>query len=210
MVQPELELNIIRGLKKRHSHAMNYLFKRHFKPLCYFAWQLTGNKAEAEDIAGEVFLKLWRKHNDFDSLRNIKAFLYIATRNACFDYLKHVQRKTASHEELLYLAESSEEYIHSRVIKSEILHSILFEIETLPPVRKQIFKLIYLENMTTAEIATRLNITADTVRVQKARALNLLRTQLLKKGLISFNSLFLAGLALCGECCRHLVLFSCK
>ena len=194
MVQPELELNIIRGLKKRHSHAMNYLFKRHYKPLCYFAWQLTGNKAEAEDIAGEVFLKLWRKHNDFESLSNIKAFLYIATRNACFDYLKHIRRKAASHEELVYLAESSEEYIHTRMIKSEVLRNILFEVETLPPVRKQIFKLIYLENMTTAEIAARLNITTDTVRVQKARALNLLRSQLLKKGLMSLNSLCITGL----------------
>jgi RNA polymerase sigma-70 factor (ECF subfamily) len=196
MVQPELELNIIRGLKKRHSHAINYLFKRHYKPLCYFAWQLTGNKAEAEDIAGDVFLKLWRKHNDFETLRNIKAFLYIATRNACFDYLKHLQRKNASHEELLYLAESSEDLIEAHIIKSEILRNILFEVETLPPVRKQIFKLIYLENLTTSEIAQKLNITTDTVRVQKARALNLLRTQLLKNGFISLNTILVSGLFL--------------
>lgn len=196
MVQPELELNIIRGLKKRHSHAINYLFKRHYKPLCYFAWQIIGNKAEAEDIAGEVFLKLWRKHNDFENLQNIKAFLYIAARNACFDYLKHIQRKNASHEELLYLAESSEDVIQAHIIKAEILRNILFEVETLPPVRKQIFKLIYLENMTTSEIARKLNITADTVRVQKARAINLLRSQLLKKGLISLNSVLISGLFL--------------
>ncbi len=196
MVQPELEVNIIRGLKKRHTHAINYLFKRHYKPLCYFAWQLTGNKGEAEDIAGDVFLKLWRKHNDFETLRNIKAFLYIATRNACFDYLKHMQRKNASHEELLYLAETSEDIIQSHIIKSEILRNILFEVETLPPVRKQIFKLIYLENLTTSEIAQKLNITTDTVRVQKARALNLLRTQLLKKGLNSLNTILVSGLFL--------------
>src|SRR5882762_3416517 len=130
MVQPELEINIIRGLKKRHSHALTYIFKRHYKPLCYFAWQLTGNKPEAEDIAGEVFIKLWRRHNDFNSLQNIKAFLYIATRNACFDYLKHVQRKNASHEELFYLAENSEEFIQSRMAKAEVLQAILYEVET--------------------------------------------------------------------------------
>ena len=189
MVQPELEINIIRGLKKRHSHALNYIFKRHYKPLCYFAWQLTGNKPEAEDIAGEVFIKLWRRHNDFNSLQNIKAFLYIATRNACFDYLKHVQRKNASHEELFYLAENSEEFIQSRMAKAEVLQAILYEVETLPPVRRQIFKMIYLEYLSTNEIAQQLNITADTVRVQKARALNSLRTQVLKKGLMSLTLL---------------------
>jgi RNA polymerase sigma-70 factor (ECF subfamily) len=189
MVQPELEINIIRGLKKRHSHALNYIFKRHYKPLCYFAWQLTGNKPEAEDIAGEVFIKLWRRHNDFNSLQNIKAFLYIATRNACFDYLKHVQRKNASHEELFYLAENSEEFIQSRMAKAEVLQAILYEVETLPPVRRQIFKMIYLDDLSTNEIAQQLNITADTVRVQKARALNSLRTQVLKKGLMSLTLL---------------------
>jgi len=193
MVQPELEINIIRGLKKRHSHALNYIFKRHYKPLCYFAWQLTGNKPEAEDIAGEVFIKLWRRHNDFNSLQNIKAFLYIATRNACFDYLKHVQRKNASHEELLYLAENSEEFIQSRMAKAEVLQAILYEVETLPPVRRQIFKMIYLEDLSTNEIAQQLNITADTVRVQKARALNSLRTQVLKKGLMSLTLLLLTA-----------------
>ena len=186
MVQPELEINIIGGLKKRHPHAMTYLFKRYYKPLCYFAWQLMGNKAEAEDIAGESFMKLWRKHNDFDSIRNVRAFLYIATRNASFDYLKHIQRKNTSHEELLYLAENSEEYIQSRMARAEILQLILYEVETLPPVRRQIFKMIYLEGLSTSQIAQQLNITADTVRVQKARAINLLRTQVLKKGLVYF------------------------
>lgn len=192
MVQPELEINIIGGLKKRHPHAMNYLFKRHYKPLCYFAWQLTGDKAEAEDIAGEVFIKLWRRHADFDSLSNVRAFLYIAVRNACFDYLKHIQRKNVSHEALLYLAEDSEDYIQSRIARAEILQLILYEVETLPPVRRQIFKMIYLEDLTTAQIAEKLHITADTVRVQKARAVNSLRTQVLKKGLLYSTLLFTA------------------
>ena len=192
MVQPELEINIIGGLKKRHPHAMNYLFKRHYKPLCYFAWQLTGDKAEAEDIAVEVFIKLWRKHEDFDSLRNVRAFLYIAARNACFDYLKHIQRKKTSHEALLYLADDSEDYIQSRMARAEILQLILYEVETLPPIRRQIFKMIYLDDLSTAQIAEKLHITTDTVRVQKARAVNSLRTQVLKKGLMFFTILYSA------------------
>jgi len=192
MVQPELEINIIGGLKKRHPHAMNYLFKRHYKPLCYFAWQLTGDKAEAEDIAVEVFIKLWRKHEDFDSLSNVRAFLYIAARNACFDYLKHIQRKKTSHEALLYLADDSEDYIQSRMARAEILQLILYEVETLPPIRRQIFKMIYLDDLSTAQIAEKLHITTDTVRVQKARAVNSLRTQVLKKGLMFFTILYSA------------------
>ena len=64
--------------------------------------------------------------------------------------------------------------------------------------------MIYLDNMTTSEIALKLNITTDTVRVQKARAINLLRTHLLKKGLISFNPLFISGIFLCGMALKNI------
>lgn len=184
MLHPDLEVNIIGGLKKQRPHALDYLFKRHYKPLCYFAWQLTGDKAEGQDIAGEVFIKLWRRHGDFDSLQNVRAFLYVAARNACFDYLRHIQRKTATHEQLLYLAENSEEHIQKQMARAEVLQQILYEVETLSPIRRQIFKMIYLEELSTAQIAGQLRITTDTVRVQKARAINLLRTQVLKKGLV--------------------------
>jgi len=92
-------------------------------------------------------------------------------------------------EELFYLAENSEAFIQSRMAKAEVLQAILYEVETLPPVRRQIFKMIYLDDLSTNEIAQQLNITADTVRVQKARALNSLRTQVLKKGLMSLTLL---------------------
>jgi RNA polymerase sigma factor (sigma-70 family) len=69
---------------------------------------------------------------------------------------------------------------------------ILDEVEQLPQIRKKIFKLIFVEGLTTGEIAEQLGITVDTVRVQKARALNSIRTTILKNGLLSFTSHFLS------------------
>ena len=60
------------------------------------------------------------------------------------------------------------------------------KVENLPPIRRKIFKMIYLEDLSIFEIATKLNITVDTVRVQKARALHGLRTAILKKGILAF------------------------
>jgi RNA polymerase sigma-70 factor (ECF subfamily) len=186
--------DIITGFKNGEEQAINYIYNTHFRPLCYFARGLINNKEEAEDIVVETFIKLLRKRNDFDELTGIKKFLYTVTRNACFDFLKHVQRKTASHKEIMHLMDKDEDFIQSRIIKAELLQLILNEVEQLPDIRKKIFKLIFVEGLTTAEIAETLDITVDTVRVQKSRALHSIRTAILKKGLLSLAGHFFGTL----------------
>lgn len=163
---------------------MGPIFKLYNKSLFYFARQLVDNDGQAEDIVADAFIKLWQKNNDFDSLSAIRSFMYVTVRNGCCNYLKHVKRKTASHEEILHLTKDEEDYIESKMVKANLLEIILEEVESLPPIRRKIFKMIYLEDLSIFEIATKLGITVDTVRVQKARALHGLRTAILKKGML--------------------------
>ena len=188
MIAPDSEREIIERLKKGDERAMAPLFKLYNKSLYYFARQIVDNDGQAEDIVADAFLKLWQKNGDFDSLSGVRAFMYVTIRNSCFNYLKHIRRKTASHQEILHLAKDEEDYIESQMIKADLLQLILQEVETLPPIRRKIFKMIYLEDLSIFEIATRLNITVDTVRVQKARALHGLRATILKKGILFTTS----------------------
>jgi RNA polymerase sigma-70 factor (ECF subfamily) len=65
------------------------------------------------------------------------------------------------------------------------------EIEQLPRRCKEIFKLIYYERKSADEIATMLDISINTVWVQRAKAIQLVRTNLLKKGMLSILLCFL-------------------
>ncbi len=172
------------AFKNGNQAAIDYIYTSNYRQLCYFARGFVNNKEEAEDIVVETFIKLLKKRNDFDTLTNIKGFLYTATRNACLDFLKHVKRKTESHKEIIYLMQKDEDFIQSRIIKAELLRLILDEVEHLPVIRKKIFKMIFIEEMSTAEIAEKLGITIDTVRVQKARAIASIRTAILKDKLL--------------------------
>lgn len=184
MIVPDSEREIIERLRKGDQRAMAPIFKLYNKSLYYFARQLVDNDGQAEDIVADAFIKLWQRSGDFDSLSGIKSFMYVTVRNSCCNYLKHVRRKTASHEEIVHLSRNDEDYIESQMIKANLLQVILQEVETLPPIRRKIFKMIYLEDLSIFEIASRLGITVDTVRVQKARALHGLRTTILKKGIL--------------------------
>jgi RNA polymerase sigma-70 factor (family 1) len=193
MIPLDLETDIITRFRKGESRALTYVFKLHHNALCYFATQIIRDEQEARDIVADSFIKLWQRSKDFESLDKIRSFLYVATRNACFNFIKHIQRKNASHQEISYLEQESEDYIQSRIIKAELLQKIMFEVEALPPIRRKIFKMIYLEDLSIFEIATRLNISVDTVRVQKARALHFIRSTVLRKGMLIITLLACRG-----------------
>jgi RNA polymerase sigma-70 factor (ECF subfamily) len=164
-------------LQGNHEKGLRIIFKQYNVSLFYFAMQYLDNCQAAEDIVAESFFKLWERRQDFDSLPAIKSFLYKVVKHACINLLKQNKRRAASHEEIGYLSENAEElFTDQKIIKAELLHKIWTDIEKLPTMRKRIFKMIYLEGLNSFEVARELRISVDTVRVQKARALHMLRS----------------------------------
>jgi len=43
--------------------------------------------------------------NTFESLNNIRTFLFVTCRNACIDYLRFLQKQRTVHKEIQYLEE---------------------------------------------------------------------------------------------------------
>ena len=178
MRQQDLSNAIILNLKAGHNRSLESIFKLYYNPLCLFAERLTKDRPSAEDIVEESFLKLWARHADFDSVQNVKAFLYITTRNSCLNFLKQEQRDSVSRKQLAYLANDREEYVLNEMIRAEVLQKIQSEIEKLPDQCRRIFELCYLEGLKNLEIADLLRISIHTVKNQKARALQVLKLKL--------------------------------
>lgn len=165
--------------------AFNALYRQFNRPLFYFARKLVPDQ-EAEDIISICFVKLWNKRADFSTVYNVKAFLFIATRNACFNSLRTSQQLSNSQRELHYLMEDSEEVFHHE-ITTELMQLIHRDIADLAPQRKKILQL-FLAGWSEREIAGKLQITPKTVRNQKANAIQILRNRLVNKA-----SYFLTG-----------------
>lgn len=175
-MKQHLYADIISGFHKGNSRAFDLLFDMFFPALCYFANKLIEDRQEAEDIVLDTFQKLWARREHFESMPNVKAFLYITVRNTCLNYLRYrdTQRKRAR-EMLKSLPEKFEEDAEQHRIRAEVLRNIYTEIEKLPVKCREVFELAFFEDLKTNEIAGRLHISESTVRNQKARALQLLR-----------------------------------
>ena len=175
------------AFKQGNSKAFQVIFENYNKLLFTCSIQLVKDKEQAEDIVSESFTKLWQRHDVFQTEEHIKAFLFVTTRNASLNYLRHIQRKTASQSELSYLQRDKDDQdVITDMIEGELLRMIYPLIETLPNKCKTIFKLIYFEDASTDEVAEKLHITPRNVLNQKRRALQLLKKKLLVAVFISF------------------------
>lgn len=185
------------AFQRGEAVADKYIFDRYFRALCFFAEKLTFHSIiEAEDIVAETFIKMFQKRSDFANLANIRSFLYLATRNACINHYKTQQRHKKANSLIALQSDeiSLENALEDELIRARILQEIYEEMEALPGRCKEIFKLIFLKGLTTDQIAEQLGISPQTVRTQKARAIQLLRVQLLKKGIPALALLLFAAI----------------
>jgi RNA polymerase sigma-70 factor (ECF subfamily) len=180
-----LENELIDSFRKGGPDALQILLKQFYSPLCLFADRLVADKAAAEDIVGESFIKLWNKRCDFESTQNIKAFLYITVRNASLNYLKRLKRDSLNKKQLAYLSGEKEEFVLNEMIRAELLKEIMHEINNLPEQCGKVLKLAYLSGLRNQEIANVLNISVHTVKNQKARAVQLLKLRLRDRDLLT-------------------------
>jgi RNA polymerase sigma-70 factor (ECF subfamily) len=141
---------------------------------------------ESEEIAADSMIKLFSRYYDFESLSNIRAFLFITTRNSCFNFLSYAERENSEKEDLTKMNEAEQgQLILTEMIHAEIVREIYKEIEQLPRACREVFELLYLEGKKAKEVAEQLNISINTVWSQRQEAIRLLRTTLLKKGILS-------------------------
>lgn len=173
--------HIIAGFQQGSKDAFAEVYNLHYSRLYAFIKKLVDDKEEARDITAETFVKLWKLHANFNTQDNIKAFLYITARNACMDFLRYRQRQMANKQEFNYVLLQQENNVAATSndeIKTLVLKQIHSEIENLPTQCKRIFKMAWLEGKKNAEIAEQLELTEQTIRNQKARAVKILRLAL--------------------------------
>lgn len=156
--------------------AFEVIFKQFYRPLCYFANDVLRNSADAENVVMDTFVKLWRKRMDFYAHEKIKAFLYITTKNACFNQERHKKAKLLNEYSIIQTIETvSEKTALQKLIQTELISEIYNQIELLPERRKLVFKMAYIDELKNEEIAEKLELSIHTVKEHKGKALATLR-----------------------------------
>lgn len=170
------ESHIIETFTKGTPEGFNNIYDLYYGRVRHFAYKLLNNHENAKDVAISSFIKLFERYAQFTTEENVRAFLFAVTRNACFDLLKHQQMVGSHKSALLYLAQQDEESLDVAMIEEERINLLHLAIEQLPPKRKAVITMLYIQGLAIADIAQQLNLSKKTVKNYRGLAIEDIRT----------------------------------
>lgn len=149
--------------------------------ICY---KMTGNYFDAEDLAQETFLSIYKSLESFDGC-NPGGFVTRIAVNKCLDFLKRADRRTVPAEENILLGNaSSVPSPEEGVLQEETKRELMKACSTLKPPYDEVAANYYCNGMTAAQIAGVTGKKIKTVQTQIRRAKELLRKKARKEGII--------------------------
>ena len=165
------------------------IFEREFLPLidavCSFAYRLTGDATQAEDLVQETYLKAWRFVDRYTEDTNAKAWLFRICRNAFINEYrtKRTQPYKVDYEDIVVYHNEDDPTtpnyfgLHEEMGGQLLGDEVTLALNALKP-QFRIVVLLDLEDFTYEEIAAIAGIPIGTVRSRLHRARNILAEKL--------------------------------
>jgi len=149
-------------------------------PLYRFAFHMLGDRAHAEDMVHEAFLKLLGAASDFDETRgNVLNFALGITRKLVLRHLRWKLRWfTSQPEELESMLSDCEASAQQKLEQSETLAAVRKAVRSLPVKYREVITLCELCEMTYEAAARQIGCSVGTLRSRLHRAHALLAEKL--------------------------------
>jgi len=183
----EEDFELLTKFKKGDQHAFELLVRKYKTTVYNTIYSIIGNAQEADDIAQEVFLKVYTKAGSFKGKSSFSTWLYRITVNKCLDELRKRNNKIISYEtgfneeEKLKLKDvlaSREKDSTEELIQNELQDIIQKAMNSLPEKYRIILTLKEIEGLSYNEISRVMKISLGKVKIWLFRARQKLKEKL--------------------------------
>jgi RNA polymerase sigma factor (sigma-70 family) len=172
----QCELNVtVKKTSYTTAQDIKDVYIKHYKSFCQYATEKIKDTQMAEDIVADAFLRLMQKIDRMNA-DEIISRLYKLINIKCSDHIEEQQFLAEGISAFDVITPSDE-----AEIEAELSILINDELSKLPPQRKQIMLQLYMEGLTSQQVAQQMNLSRQTVINQKVRALKALRNNILKR-----------------------------
>lgn len=154
---------LLRGIISGDVASFELLFKRYYPRLHKFVNGMLKDYNAAEDVAQDIFMKLWQNRHFLDTRKSVKNYLFVLARNEILDILKSKYNTSVKlHPNLTDDDKTAVAYkdVSDYVGVGAIIRN---EIGKLPPKRREVFILSRYMHLSNAEIAEKCNLSVRTV-----------------------------------------------
>ncbi len=164
--------------------AFRLLVERYQDPVVGTVAKMLGNSADAQDIAQQVFLRLWRHAKNYRPDAKFTTYLFTITRNLVFNESRRRSRRkevsTEEREETSHLQIEADPTRRpdSELLQAELRQAVDAAIAALPEAQRMAVVLRRYEQMPYEEIAVVLKLSLPAVKSLLFRARATLRESL--------------------------------
>ena len=172
---------LMRLAKEGDSRAFNKLYRLYFTPIFRYIYFRVKTKETAEDLAQEVFLKVYRSLAVFKATKaSPLAYFFTVARNTVIDYWKKKKDILTDDLESFKAVDKAKNPAEMADIKiaGETLQKA---VKKLTEEQQEVIVMKFISDLPNKEIANLLSKTEEAVRQIQCRALKALRQEL--KGL---------------------------
>ncbi|MDE6820164.1 RNA polymerase sigma-70 factor [Bacteroides acidifaciens] len=154
---------VVRKMNKQEKFEQ--IFDEIFPKVKAFAWKILQSEEDAEDIAQDVFAKLWNMPETWEDKETWHNYIYTIARNYIFNFLKHkaIEQKYQQQSKLEDYNYYSTDDIYDQLYAKELQLLVKLTIDRMPEQRRKVFLMSRQEEMSHTEIAERLGVSIRTV-----------------------------------------------
>lgn len=174
-------------LQAGHGAALNDLMERHATPILHFLCRMTGNEDDANDLAQETFVRIFKSRDRYRIEQKFSTWLYAIAANLARNHFRWRSRhpnvsleaeSTEAEQSLGSTLPANSAAPNDEVLANERAEAVRSAVKKLPEDLRESIVLCEWEERSVAEAATILETTPKAVESRLYRGRQMLREQL--------------------------------
>jgi RNA polymerase sigma-70 factor (ECF subfamily) len=182
------DAQIMLRVKEGDDAAFEYLVQKYRRPMLSFMFRMAHNSAVAEDLAQEVFLRVYRSREKYEASAKFTTWLYRIASNLAVNHARDTRHQRP--ENTVSLDEPDQESgltmdlpdnslsAEEAIVRQERLAAIRQRVEALPERQKMALIMHKYQQMDYRQIAEVLKLSESAIKSLLFRAYETLRVQL--------------------------------
>ncbi|MEE3332432.1 MAG: RNA polymerase sigma factor [Myxococcota bacterium] len=172
---PELSLSncsdeeLLAGLKDGSEHHFSELYNRYFQRIYSFSYVRVRNHADAEEIAQETFMAVFRSAEAYRGQSALLSWIYGIAKNTANNHLRRIKSQEtrledADHEMIAPRSSIEACRPDEQLDLHQYVDSLASKLENLADWQLDVFRMRHFENLSIPEICDRTERTSDAIR----------------------------------------------
>jgi RNA polymerase sigma-70 factor, ECF subfamily len=187
-LDPASDAAIMLRVAEGDEASFNYLVQKHHRPVIHFLYRMVRNQAVAEELAQEVFLRVYRARDSYRAEARFTTWLYRIATNLAVNQARDTRHERAA--QTVYLDAPDEETgttpdvaddepsVEQRLMKDERLAAIRSHVMALPERQRMAVLMHKYQGMDYRQIGDVLKLSESATKSLLFRAYETLREKL--------------------------------